>query len=136
MTQPEPQVAATVREIRHHVRIDLTHAPPLTNTIGRTRKPYGLRLDYALRRDITRVDIVVEWEDAAEWWPPAAEMPDWLRQIVDKYRPADVDEPDADRPTGMGGWPVDGRRAAPHIVGSGHTALDAYRRTHPEGTAR
>lgn len=97
---------ATVREIQHQVRIDLTDAPKLTNIIGRTRQPVGLRLSYGLRSDITRVDITVEWEDTAELWPPAADMPDWLRRTIDAHRPADVSEPRSNRPTGMGGWPV------------------------------
>jgi len=97
---------ATVREIQHQVRIDLTDAPKLTNTVGRTRKPLGLRLSYGLRRDITRVDITIEWDDTAELWPPAADMPDWLRSIIDAHRPADVDEPESYRPSGLGGWPV------------------------------
>lgn len=97
---------ATVREVHHRVRIDLTDAPKLTNLVGRTRQPIGLRLEYGLRRDITRVDITVEWSDAAELWPPAADMSDWLRRTIDAHRPADVGEPSSDRPTGMGGWPV------------------------------
>lgn len=28
------------------------------------------------------------------------------------------------------------KKAAPHVVVNGHTALDAYRRTHPEETTR
>lgn len=99
-------VTASTREIRHEARIDLTDAPTLTDCTGRKRKPFGLRLTYGLRRDITRVDIVIEWEDSAELWPPVSEMPDWLRQIIDNNRPGDVDSPDSNRPTGMGGWPV------------------------------
>ncbi|MFI5687885.1 hypothetical protein [Streptomyces sp. NPDC051636] len=97
---------ASIREIRHQIRIDLTDAPPLTDLTGRSRKPVGLRLDYGLRRDITRVDIVIEWQDEASLWPPVSEMPDWLRQIIDEHRPADVHDPDDWRPVGMGGWPV------------------------------
>jgi hypothetical protein len=100
------QPTASVREIRHEVRIDLTDAPTLTNLVGRTRKPQGLRIGYGLRRDITRVDLIIEWGDAAELWPPAADMPDWLRHIIDAHRPVDVDEPDSWRAIGMGGWPV------------------------------
>jgi hypothetical protein len=99
-------VTASVREIQHQVRIDLTNAPTLTDSTGRKRKPFGLRLTYGIRRDITRVDIVIEWEDSAQLWPPVSEMPDWLRRIVDENRPVDVDEPDDWRPTGMGGWPI------------------------------
>lgn len=97
---------ATVCEIRHEVRIDLTNAPTLTDLTGRTRKPFGLRLTYGLRADVTRVDIVIEWEDSAQLWPPAADMPGWLQQIIVDRRPADVDTPDDWRPVGMGGWPV------------------------------
>jgi hypothetical protein len=102
----ETAMQTTVREIQHQVRINLTDAPKLTNVIGRTRQPLGLRLTYGLRSDITRVDITVEWEDTAEMWPPVADMPDWLRCIIDDHRPADVDELESYRPTGMGGWPV------------------------------
>lgn len=104
-----PQIAV-VREVRHEVRIDLTDAPKLTNVTGRSRKPRGLRLTYGLRRDIARVDIAVEYEDDAELWPPAAEMPGWLAQVVQDYRPRDVDDPNSWRPTGMGGWAVDGAK--------------------------
>lgn len=100
-------VTASVREIHHRIRIDLTGAPKLTNLAGRTRVPVGLRLDYGLRQDVSRLDIVIEWDDAAELWPPAADMPTWLRQIIDAHRPVDVDDPDIPRPTGMGGWPIE-----------------------------
>ncbi|MEU6552042.1 hypothetical protein ABZ915_17425 [Streptomyces sp. NPDC046915] len=100
-------VIATVREIRHEVRIDLTDAPALTNIIGRTRKPVGLRITYGLRRDIAHVDITVEYGNAAELWPPVAEMPDWLNQIVADHMPRDVDAPEDFRPTGMAGWSID-----------------------------
>lgn len=103
-------LVASVREIRREIRIDLTDAPTLTNLIGQTRKPHGLRLAYGIRRDIARVDIVIEWQDSAEYWPPAAEMPDWLRNIVSSYQPRDVDDPDDFRPAGLGGWPLAARR--------------------------
>lgn len=101
-------VAATVREISHEVRISLNGAPKLrSHCIGRSlRTPVGLRLEYGLGRDITRVDVTIVWEDAAELWPPSREMPGWLRKIIDEHRPADVDSPSLNRPTGMGGWPV------------------------------
>ncbi|MFE9844732.1 hypothetical protein [Streptomyces goshikiensis] len=104
---PVGPLAASAREIRHEVRIDLTDAPTLTNLIGRTQKPHGLRLAYVLREDIARVDVIVEWEDSAERWPPVAEMPGWLRDVIGAYRPRDVDgAPDA-RPAGLGGWPLE-----------------------------
>lgn len=104
-------VTSAVHEIRHEVRIDLTDAPKLTDLTGRRRTPIGVHLIYGLRRDITRVDIAIQWapiqgEGQAQLWSPAHEMPDWLRQIVDRYRPRDVDEPEEDRPTGAGGWPI------------------------------
>jgi hypothetical protein len=34
-------------------------------------------------------------------------MPDWLSRIIDENMPRDVDEPEDDRPTGAGGWPID-----------------------------
>ncbi|MEV0526004.1 hypothetical protein AB0I66_21445 [Streptomyces sp. NPDC050439] len=104
MTHPTPTTA--VREIRSQVRIDLTNAPTLTNTIGRTRHPHGLRITYGARTDITRIDLAVEWEDDAELWPPAAELPDWLRQIITDHMPADVDHPERDRPSGLTGLPI------------------------------
>lgn len=99
--------ASAVHEIRHEVRIDLTDAPKLTDLIGRRRKPIGVHLIYGLRRDITRVDIAIQWEGEASLWSPSHEMPPWLRQIIDGHRPRDVDEPDDYRPTGAGGWPID-----------------------------
>lgn len=99
-------VTASVHEIRHEVRIELAGAPKLTDLTGRRRKPVGVHLIYGLRRDITRVDIAMQWEDEAQLWPPSCEMPDWLRQLIDEYRPRDVDEPEEDRPTGQGGWPI------------------------------
>lgn len=101
------QLVARVREIRREIRIDLTNAPTLTNLIGQTQKPQGLRLTYGIRRDIARVDITVEWEHSAEYWPPAAQMPDWLRDIVTSHQPRDVDGPDDFRPAGLGGWSLD-----------------------------
>lgn len=98
---------ASVREIRYDVRIDLADAPKLTNVCGETRKPAGLRLSYGLRRDITRVDITVEYSDSAELWPPVADMPEWLNRIIDEQRPRDVDAPGEFRPTGAGGWSTD-----------------------------
>jgi hypothetical protein len=65
----------TVREVHQEVRIDLTDAPTLTNTIGRTRIPRGLRITYGARTDITRIDLVIEWEADAELWPPAPAHP-------------------------------------------------------------
>lgn len=106
-SQTHTAVTATVREIRHEVRVDLTDAPALTNPIGQTRKPLGLRLTYGLRTDISRVDIAVEYRDAAELWPPVAEMPDWLNRIITDHMPTDVDAPEAFRPTGLGGWSID-----------------------------
>jgi hypothetical protein len=96
----------TVREVHQEVRIDLTDAPTLTNTIGRTRIPRGLRITYGARTDITRIDLVIEWEADAELWPPAAEIPGWLRQIITDHMPRDVDYPDGGRLTGMTGLPI------------------------------
>lgn len=100
-------VNETVREIQHRVRVNLpADMPPMKTATGRRRKPLGLRLDYAVSRGITRVDITVEYHNEAEYFPPVAEMPAWMREIVDRHRPADVDSPDANRRTGMGGWPL------------------------------
>jgi hypothetical protein len=108
---------AAVREIQHQVRIDLTDAPTLTDCTGRKRKPFGLRLTYGMRRDVARIDVVIEWEDSAQLWPPVSEMPDWLQQIIDDHQPADVDGPVEPRPTGMGGWPL--KRRTPTFPGGG-----------------
>ena len=98
----------TVREIRHYVRVDLpADMKPMKTATGGRRKPVGLRLDYAVSQGITRVDITVVFHNAAEHFPPVMEMPGWMREIVDRHRPADVDNPDADRRTGMGGWPLE-----------------------------
>jgi hypothetical protein len=100
----------TVREIRYEVRVSLPDdMKPMKTMAGGRRKPVGLRLDYSITRGITRVDIVVEYATAAEHFPPVVEMPGWMREIVDRHRPADVDRPDANRRTGMGGWPLEPR---------------------------
>lgn len=109
-------LVASVREIHREIRIDLANAPTLTNLNGQTQKPHGLRLTYGIRRDIARVDITVEWEHSAEYWPPAAEMPDWLCDIVTSHQPADVDNPDAFRPAGLGGWPLNGAGSGPALT--------------------
>lgn len=100
------ETRAVVREIRHEVRVDLPHRPVIKTFTGSRRKVYGLRIDYGIRRDVSRVDIVVEFHNAAEHYPPTMEMPGWMRDIVEAHRPADVDSPDEDRRTGMGGWPL------------------------------
>jgi hypothetical protein len=103
----DPPFAATVREVRHEIRIDLTGAPALHDVLGRTRKPMGLRITYGLRADVARVDIAVEYQDEAQLWPPVAEMPDWLNRIITDNMPRDVSAPQGFRPTGMGGWSID-----------------------------
>ncbi|MDJ0460645.1 hypothetical protein [Streptomyces sp. H27-C3] len=100
------EFTASVREVQHQVRIDLTGAPKITNGSGQTRKPQGLRVTYGRRRDIDRVDLVVEYADSAERVPPADGMPDWVSDLVAKHQPADVDEPDAFRPPGSGGMSI------------------------------
>lgn len=97
----------TVREIQHRVRVDLpADAPKLRDPVGRLRRPTGLRLEYGVRRDVARVDVTVEFRNSASHWPPTAGLPDWLRRIIDAHRPADVDNPDANRRTGVDGWPL------------------------------
>jgi hypothetical protein len=99
--------AGSVREIRHVVHVDLPDdTPPMRTVDGRRRKPLGLRIDYLTRRDVARVDITVEYRDSAQHFPPDGEMPEWMREIVAEHRPRDVDNPDAVRRTGMGGWPL------------------------------
>lgn len=102
---------ASVREIRHEVRVNLADAQPLKTFTGRRRKPVGLRIQYGIRADISRVDVTVEFHDAAETFPPVMEMPGWMREIVDANRPADVDSPWEDRRTGTTGWDL----AAPTV---------------------
>lgn len=99
-------VSASVHEVRHEVRLDLSDAPALTNLAGRTRKPVGLWITYGLCRDVTRADLIVQWTDEAERWTPAAPTPAWMRELIDAYAPRDVDEPEANRPTGRYGHPV------------------------------
>lgn len=101
-------VRATVREVHHRVRLALPpETPKITDCTGRKRKAYGLRLDYGVGISVARVDIVVEFRHSAEHWPPSAEMPPWLNDLIDTHRPADVTHPAADRRTGMGGWPIE-----------------------------
>lgn len=96
---------ATVREIRHEVRIDLpADMKPMKTFSGQRRKPTGLRLEYGISRGVTRVDVTVEFHNAAELFPPVLEMPAWMLRYVERHRPADVDLPMPDRRTGMGGW--------------------------------
>jgi hypothetical protein len=104
---PEPVANGTVREIRHEVRVDLpADMRPMKTFTGRRRKPVGLRLQYGVTQGVTRVDITVEFHNAAELFPPVMTMPAWMREIVNRHRPADVDNPLPDRRTGMGGWPL------------------------------
>lgn len=106
----------TVREIRYEVRVNLPDdMKPMKTFTGGRRKPVGLRLEYGITRGITRVDITVEFSNAAELFPPVMEMPAWLREIVDRHRPADVDNPLPDRRTGMGGWPLEPRPQTEHL---------------------
>lgn len=100
----DTRVKATVREISHRVRVDLDDAPPVKTVDGRRRKPTGLRLEYGIGRYVARVDVVVEFRDSAEHFPPVGEMPEWMRGIVEANRPADVYSPAPNRRTGMGGW--------------------------------
>lgn len=100
------EVTASVREISHRVYVNLPDRPVVKTFNGSRRKVYGLRIEYGLRRDVSRVDIVVEFRNAAEHFPPVGEMPEWMRRIVEANRPRDVDSPDSDRRTGMGGWPL------------------------------
>jgi hypothetical protein len=86
--------------------VDLTDAAPMKTITGRRRKPVGLRIHYGISQGVSRVDITVEFHNAAEHFPPTMEMPEWMRRIVEANRPADVDNPDEDRRTGMGGWPL------------------------------
>jgi hypothetical protein len=72
---PTTEVTATVREISHEVRVDLADAPPLKTITGRRRKPVGLRIQYGARRDVSRVDVTVEFHNSAEHFPPVGEMP-------------------------------------------------------------
>ncbi|WP_086559932.1 hypothetical protein [Streptomyces africanus] len=97
---------ASVREISHRVYVNLPDRPIVKTLSGSRRKVYGLRLEYGIRRDISRVDITLEFHNAAEHFPPVMEMPEWMRRIVEANRPADVDNPDPNRRTGMGGWPL------------------------------
>ncbi|MFH8805285.1 hypothetical protein ACH4F6_38050 [Streptomyces sp. NPDC017936] len=102
----ETEVTAIVREISHRVCVDLPDRPIIKTFTGSRRKLYGLRIEYGARRDVSRVDITLEFHNAAEHYPPVMEMPGWMLRIVEAHRPRDVDSPDADRRTGMGGWPL------------------------------
>jgi hypothetical protein len=99
-------VTAVVREISHEVRVNLPDRPVVKTFTGGRRKAYGLRIQYGIRQDVSRVDITVEFHNAAEHFPPVMEMPEWMRRIVEDNRPRDVDSPDSNRRTGMGGWPL------------------------------
>jgi hypothetical protein len=107
------RVTASVREVKHTVHVDLADAPPLKTAGGRRRKPVGLRIYYGIRQDVQRVDVTVEFRDSAELFPPSCEMPEWMSEIIAEHRPRDVDNPDDDRRTGMGGWPLPAPTPAP-----------------------
>jgi hypothetical protein len=96
----------SVQEISHRVRVDLPGRPAIKTPGGSRRKLYGLRIDYGIRRDVSRVDIDLVFHNSAEHFPPDADMPGWMQTIVEENRPADVDNPLPDRRTGMGGWDV------------------------------
>lgn len=101
------EVTANVREIKHRVHVDLADAPPITTAFSNRRRPAALLLEYGIGRDVQRVDVAVQWRNGhREHFPPDGDMPGWMRRIVEDNLPRDVDSPDANRRTGMGGWPV------------------------------
>lgn len=106
MSDTPTNVGTSVYEVRHEVRVALTDAPPLEDTLGRRRKPVALNVTYGVTQGTARADLIVCWEDQAERWPAVRRTPAWVRQIIDAYVPHDVDEPENDRPTGRGGHSV------------------------------
>lgn len=114
--------AYRVREVRHVVHVDLPDDfPPVTTAFSKRRRPAALILEYGIRRDVSRVDITVQWRNGhREHFGPDQDMPEPMRRIVDANRPVDVDDPDAGRRTGMGGWTLEPAQPVdPAVVDAG-----------------
>lgn len=78
-------IATKTRE-SHHVDLDITDGPSMTDTFGDTHTIIAVRISY-LNRQVTAIrikgidhDVFVEnTEDASTW-------PEWLSSLVDQYR--------------------------------------------------
>jgi hypothetical protein len=90
LTEQENTVNERVREASAEVRIDLeAPRPVLRDAFGRMRQVHGVRVQYARRSDgVVRTDVTVEYRDAARIVPGAEDAPAWLRELVDRHRPA------------------------------------------------
>jgi len=97
---------SSVREVQHTICIDIEDAPAVPVAGGRHHKPRGLRISYGRRRDIDRVDLIVEFHGFAQLWPPSQPLPNWLADLVEVHRPTDVDDPQENRRPGLGGLSV------------------------------
>lgn len=80
-------MADTIRRIDHTVHIDLDTPKPFTDICGRTRLVHALRIEYSLSPIAHRVDVVVEYKDAANLVPPVCDIPDWMQQRIDAHKP-------------------------------------------------
>lgn len=80
-------MSGTVRQVQHRVSIDLDKPQPFTDVVGRTRQVQAVRIEYGLSAIAHRVDVVVEYEDCAQLVPPVAEIPKWMQELIDQYKP-------------------------------------------------
>lgn len=80
-------MTGTVRAIHHRVHIDLDTPRPFTDTIGRTRQVHALIIEYGLSVIAHRTDVVVEYQDCAQLIPPTVEIPAWMQDYIDQYKP-------------------------------------------------
>lgn len=77
----------TVREAHRDVRINLDTPQPFTDICGRTRKVYGLRLQFDRTPTVDRTTITVEFKDSASLVCPVETVPPWMQEIVDAHKP-------------------------------------------------
>jgi hypothetical protein len=80
-------MTGTVRQVQHRVSIDLDRPQEFTDLVGRTRKVLAVRIEYGLSSIADRVDVVVEYADAAALVPPVADKPDWMQTLIAEHKP-------------------------------------------------
>lgn len=80
----------------HHIQLEVTGVPPITDAFGEQATVTGLRLTYrGPDREVGVIrfqtaddnDLFVADEDMAP-----ANWPTWLRDVIDQYRPAERPE--------------------------------------------
>lgn len=80
-------MTGTITQVHHRVSIDLDKPQEFTDLVGRTRAVYAVRIEYGLSPIADRVDVVVEYKDSAALVPPVADIPDWMKDLIDQHKP-------------------------------------------------